>query len=286
MNDDLDLDLSLDAPLDAANIDDLSLIATDDDTDPITGLPKTPEQIALEKAARDKVDNDPATLRAEIASLKAAREKDAEIAALQAKLAVAEAVAAVPKSAPVAAAVKTYSAEERKQMNETLLAEISSDPLTVLQRVRDLAKADALAEMGAQANPALNAAGQTLIDNFLARQEKAMQPKWYAAAEKKFHAATKALDPAGLLTIDAGQRATILQRFWTSAIGEVTQEQLAAGKRTTPTNVARGGGGGGGGTQPTGLRKLAAALGCNEIDAQKWLKSSNLTLKEALEAVA
>ena len=282
---DMDLDLSglgEDEALHTEAIDDLSLIGAEDDE-------QTPEQRALALAAKEKEANDPGVLKARIAALEAERTKDAVIAALNARLAKAEAqaeaAALMHKPAPPVA--KQYSAEELAAMNEKLVNELATNPLAALQRVRDLAKADALAELQSTASPALAAAGGMVLETFLGKQEKAMQPKWYKAAEAKFHAATAGLDVGQLVALSASDRNTILTRFWNAAVGEVTVEQLSKPKAAQPQRLAGGGGAGGGGSAaPAGIKKLAAALGCNEIEAQKWLKSAKLTLKEALEAVA
>lgn len=278
---DTDLDLSLDdGGLAAAqNIDDLSLIDSDEET-----ALETPEQIA----AREKAANDPATLKARIAALeaeKATQAKDIEIAQLRGKLEAAEELGKRQPAAP-APQPKQYTEAELAAMNEKLVQELSTNPLAALQRVRELAKADALAEMQAASSPALGTAGQMVIENFLGRMSKLVEPKWYALAEKEFHAETSSLDPAALLQIQPQERAVILKRFWDAAMGRVTATMLAKKQTAAPRGVAGSAGGGGAAAQPQGIKRLATAMGVSEIDAQRWLKASKLTLKEALDAIA
>lgn len=280
MNDDIDLSLDDGGLGSAQNIDDLSLIGNDDET-----ALETPEQLA----AREKLANDPGTLKARIAALEAEKitaGKDVEIAKLRGKL---EATEEFGKRAPVreAPAAKVYTQAELDKMNEQLVAELSTNPLAALQRVRDLAKADALAEMQAASSPALGTAGAMVIENFLTRMSKSIEPKWYALAEKEFHAETSSLDPAGLLQLPVTDRNVILKRFWDAALGRVTATMLSRKQTAAPRNMGGGSGGGGGANQPGGIKKLAQSLGYTELEAQRYVKASfpNLTPAEGVKAM-
>lgn len=286
-DDDLNL-LDDDGGLGAAqNIDDLSLVGTDDDglTEP------TPDQIA----ARERAANDPGVLKAKIAKLEAEKvtaAKDIEIATLRGKLEAADEYGR--RSPAVAApAARVYTDAEMTAMNQKLVEELSTNPLAALQRVRELAKADALAEMQAASSPALGTAGQMVIENFLTRKSKGIEAKWYSMAEKEFHAETSSLDPGALLQLPVAERSKILDRFWQAAMGRVTEQMLS--KRGTASPRSIGGAGGASGPSNQGgapIKRLAAALGYTEMDALRFAKASfpkiadAQAVKLALDAVA